>query len=242
MPASNDTAFIYPFIRYQDAPGAIDFLCNAFGFERVTVIREREKMPGDDLVSHLLRPGPGERPLTHDEVVGFCALLLMAGTETTTNALGNAIVLLHRHPEVRRQLVERPEGLARAIEELLRLESPVPGLSRVATRDVEIHGVTIPKGARVHMAFAAANRDPAIWENPDVYDIHRPRGQQSHLGFGMGPHRCLGLEVSKQEMVVAIEGLLDRFPNMKLDAEQPEPQLLGGLEQRGMSAIPVVLR
>jgi cytochrome P450 len=182
------------------------------------VLREREKTPGDDLVSHLLRPGPGERPLTHDEVVGFCALLLMAGTETTTNALGNAIVLLHRHPDVRRRLVERPEGLARAIEEFLRLESPVPGLSRVATRDVEIHGVTIPKGARVHMAFAAANRDPRAFPDPDALDA--ARSPNPHLAFSLGIHFCLGASLARNELRIALEELLPRFPGYRVDPER----------------------
>ena len=107
-------------------------------------------------------------------------------------------------------------------------------------QDVELEGVPVPAGARVDVCLGAANRDPAVYENPDVYDIRRER-DRSHLGFGMGPHRCLGLEVAKQEMVVAIENLLDRFPQLALDTRAPAPQLLGGLEQRGMSAVPVTL-
>jgi cytochrome P450 len=87
------------------------------------------------------------------------------------------------------------------------------------------------------MCLGAGNRDPARWENPDVYDLFRP--YQSHLGFGMGPHRCLGMEVALQEMITAVNGLIDRFPNMRLDPQAPAPQILGGLHQRGMSTVPV---
>jgi hypothetical protein len=182
------------------------------------VLREREAKPGDDLVSHLLHPGPGERPLTHDEVVGFCALLLMAGTETTTNALGNAIVLLHDHPHVRRRLAERPEGLGKAIEEFLRYESPVPGLSRVATRDVEIRGVAIPKAARVHMAFAAANRDERAF--PDADTLDPARTPNAHLAFSLGIHFCLGASLARSELRIALEELLPRFPNFRVDPDR----------------------
>ena len=95
----------------------------------------------------------------------------------------------------------------------------------------------IPAGARVDMCLGAANRDESRWDRPDVYDPFRLR--QAHLGFGMGPHRCLGMEVAKQEMVVAINRLMDRFPSMTLDDQAPSPALLGGLHQRGYSSVPV---
>lgn len=179
------------------------------------VLRERERQPADDLVSHLLHPGPGETRLTHDEVVGFCALLLMAGTETTTNALGNAIALLHAFPEVRGQLAKRPEGIGRAVEEFLRFESPVPGLSRVTTCDVEIHGVEIPKSARVHMAFAAANRDERAFPAPDSLDPART--PNAHLAFSLGIHFCLGASLARSELRIALEELLARFPDFRVD-------------------------
>ena len=101
-------------------------------------------------------------------------------------------------------------------------------------------GIQIPAGARVDVCLGAANRDPARWQRPDEYDIYRPA--QYHLGFGLGPHQCLGQYVAKQEMLSAIDGLLDRFPNMRLDPSAPLPQLVGGLEQRGFTAVPVLFR
>lgn len=202
------------------------------------VLPERAERPGDDLVSHLLHPAPGEPRLTHDEVVGFCALLLMAGTETTTNALGNAVALLNAHPDVRRRLADRPEGLGRAIEEFLRFESPVPGLSRVTTRDVEIHGVAVPKGARVHMAFAAANRDERAFPNAESLDVTRT--PNPHLAFSLGIHFCLGASLARSELRIALEELLARFPDFHVDAGRGVR--LRSDAARGFSFLPFVGR
>ena len=202
------------------------------------VLPEREKDPGDDLVSRLLHPEPGEPKLTHDELVGFCALLLMAGTETTTNALGNALVLLHDHPELRARLAKEPEGLPKAVEEFLRLESPVPGLSRVTTREVAIRGVTIPKGARVHMAFAAANRDPREFPDPDRLDPTRQ--PNAHLAFSLGIHFCLGARLARAEMRIALEELLSRYPDYRVIPERWVR--LRSDAARGFSHLPFVAR
>ena len=200
------------------------------------VLPEREADPGDDLVSRLLHPGPGEPKLTHDEVVGFCALLLMAGTETTTNGLGNAIAVLHARPEIRRQLSEKPEGLTRAIEECLRFESPVPGLSRVASRDVELHGKKIPQGARVHMAFAAANRDERMFPHGESFDPNR--SPNAHLAFSLGIHFCLGASLARTELRIALEELLARFPNYQVIPERAVR--LRSDAARGFSFQPIV--
>ena len=170
--------------------------------------------------------------------MGFCALLLMAGTETTTNGLGNALVLLHEHPDVRRRLVQQPEGLSVAIEELLRLESPVPGLSRITTRDVEIRGVKIPKGARVHMAFAAANRDEGAFPNADTLDP--ARSPNAHLAFSLGIHFCLGASLARAEMRIALEELLARFPDYQIIPDRWVR--LRSDAARGFSFLPCVAR
>jgi len=202
------------------------------------VLRERSSRPGDDLVSALLHSDQGQPALSHDEVVGFCALLLMAGTETTTNALGNAVVLLQEHPALRARLVEHPDELPSVIEELLRLEAPVPGLSRVTTRDVEIRGIPIPKGERVHMAFAAANRDPRVFPDPDVLDP--TRSPNPHLAFSLGIHFCLGASLARTEMRIALEELLARFPDYRAFPERGVR--LRSDAARGFSALPFVGR
>ena len=140
------------------------------------------------------------------------------------------------------RLVVRVGDLAalveRAVDESLRWNATDPIFPRLTTRDIEVDGVLIPEGSRVDICLGAANRDPTRWDNPDQFDIFRPK--QAHLGFAIGEHQCLGMNVAKQEMIVSLNGLMDRFPNMHLDPDLPAPQLIGGLEQRGMSSIPVV--
>jgi len=202
------------------------------------VLPEREADPGDDLVSRLLHPGPDEPKLTHDEVVGFSALLLMAGTETTTNGLANAITVLHDRPEIRARLAAEPARLPRAIEECLRFESPVPGLSRGTTRDVELHGKKIPQGARVHMAFAAANRDERMFPNGEAFDPERT--PNAHLAFSLGIHFCLGASLARTELRIVLEELLARFPDYRVIGERAVR--LRSDAARGFSFLPIVAR
>lgn len=211
------------------------------------VITARRAEPKGDVVSELLKcelelEDGGKRPLEDDEIFSYCRLIILAGGGTTWRQLGITLYQLLSNYRFWEDCREDRSLIEPAIEESARWMPTDPTFPRLVKEDVELEGVKIPAGSRIDMCLGAANRDPAIWDNPDEYDIHRPRGKQPHLGFGMGPHRCLGMEVAKQEMVVAIDGLLDRFPGMKLDPDAPEPQLLGGLEQRGMSAIPVILK
>jgi cytochrome P450 len=211
------------------------------------VIAARRELPQDDVVSELVQcelelQDGGRRPLEDDEIFAYCRLIILAGGGTTWRQLGITLYQLLSNYHFWEACRDDRGLIEPAIEEGARWMPTDPTFPRLVKKDVELEGVMIPAGSRVDMCLGAANRDPAIWDNPDVYDIFRPRGKQSHLGFGMGPHRCLGLEVSKQEMLAAIEGLRDRFPNMRLDPDAPEPELLGGLEQRGMSTIPVILR
>jgi len=211
------------------------------------VISARRAQPRDDVVSELLKcelelADGSKRPLEDDEIFSYCRLIILAGGGTTWRQLGITLYQLLSNYHFWEACREDRSLIEPAIEESARWMPTDPTFPRLVKEDVELEGVRIPAGSRVDMCLGAANRDPEIWDNPDVYDIYRPRGKQPHVGFGMGPHRCLGMEVAKQEMIVAIEGLMDRFPNMVLDSEAPAPQLLGGLEQRGMSAIPVVLR
>jgi len=201
-----------------------------------SVLPEREANPGDDLVSRLLHPADDEPKLTHDEVVGFSALLLMAGTETTTNALANSICVLHERPEIRARLAADPALLPRAIEECLRFESPVPGLSRVTTRDVELHGRKIPEGARVHMAFAAANRDERMFPRGESFEPDR--SPNAHLAFSLGIHFCLGASLARTELKIVLEELLARFPNYRVVPERAVR--LRSDAARGYSFLPIV--
>jgi cytochrome P450 len=207
------------------------------------LIDERRAVPADDVVSALvaadleLEDG-GTRKLTEEEIFSFCRLILLAGGGTTWRQLGITIHALLTNgfwDACRKDRSLVPV----AIEESARWCPTDPMFMRLTTQDVEIGGTVIPGGSRVDVCLGAANRDPARWDNPDAYDIYRT--PHTHLGFAIGPHQCLGINVAKQEMISAINGLLDRFPDMRLDPDQPPPTLVGAAEQRGMSAVPVRL-
>ncbi len=184
------------------------------------MLATRAGAPGDDLIGALMRPPPGVPKLGRDELLGFCSLLLIAGTETTTNAFANSLWILGREPELRASLARDPSRLGLAIEEFLRFESPAPGLSRVATRDVELCGVTIPEGSRVHMHFASANRDETVFDAPDR--VNARRHPNPHLAFGLGVHFCLGASLARLELRIGLEEFLRRFPHYELDERRAE--------------------
>ena len=201
------------------------------------VFEERRRAPRNDLISVLLHESPEGRALSDEELLGLCFLLLVAGTETTTSALGNALLLLERHPDARKRLIEDPSLAPRAVEEIMRYDPPVQGLSRVLRRDVELHGCKIPQGARVHMLFAAANRDPRMFNDPDRFDIART--PNNHLSFGFGIHFCLGASLARMELRIGLEEFLRRAPDYRLLSERLER--LPSDTNRGFAALPVVL-
>jgi cytochrome P450 len=182
------------------------------------VFAQRRRAPCDDLISVLLAASPEGDALHEEDLLSLCFLLLVAGTETTTGALGYALLLLDRDHDARRRLIADPTLLASATEEILRFESPVHGLSRVTTRDVEIEGQVIPKGARVHLLFAAANRDPRAFADPDAFDIGRTPNH--HVSFGFGVHFCLGASLARMELRVGLEEFLRRAPDYGVERER----------------------
>ncbi|MEN8160547.1 MAG: cytochrome P450 [Myxococcota bacterium] len=187
-------------------------------FERV--IAERRRRPGEDLVSALVLAADedGAGAIGEDELLGFCALLLIAGNETMTNFLGNAMLTLAHWPEARRELMTTPALLATGVEELLRFEPPVHELARTLTCDVELHGRRLPEGSRVLLLLAAANRDPAHFAEPDRLDLRRD--PNPHLSFGFGIHFCLGASLARLEARVALEELLAALPGYRLASEE----------------------
>jgi cytochrome P450 len=202
-----------------------------------TVFEERRRSPQEDLISLLLTSSPEGRALRDEELLGLCFLLLVAGTETTTSALGNALLLLQHFPESRARLVANPALLPGAVEEILRFDSPVQGLSRITTRPVEISGRKIPQGARVHLLYAAANRDPDVFSDPDTFDI--TRSPNPHLAFGFGIHFCLGASLARAEVRIGLERWLARWPDYQLDLERVER--LPSDTNRGFARLPVRL-
>jgi len=179
------------------------------------VVAERRGHPARDLISQILHhPVEGEA-LSDAEIGGFCSLLHDASQNTTMNTISNAIISLARFPDQRRKLVREPARWPRALEELLRYESPVQGLARATTRDVELHGVTIRAGDQVLVLYGSANHDETVFPNPDELDLDRD--VRSHWAFGRGIHHCLGNAVARLEVRVALEELLEAHPDFAVD-------------------------
>lgn len=209
------------------------------------LIARRRADPGDDVITGLIRaelklPDGSRRPLTDREIVIHARLVMLAGGGTSWRQFGITLWALLTHRDQLEAVKADRKLIDNAIEESVRWNPTDPVFSRLVAQDTELEGVQLPAGSVLEICLGAANRDPARWDNPDVYDLHRP--QRVHLGFGMGTHLCLGRDVGRSEINVGINALLDAFPDMRLDPDAPAPFLTGGLEQRGMSAIPVLFR
>ena len=176
-----------------------------------SLVAERRRQPGADLISQLLSHQAGDPELSDEEVSGFCSLLLDASQNTTMNTISNAILALGRTPDQRRKVVADPARWPRAVEELLRWISPVQGLARATTRDVTLHGVTIPAGDQVLLLYGSANHDEAVFADADLLDLDRD--VRAHWAFGHGVHHCLGSAVARIETRVALAALAARIPD-----------------------------
>ncbi len=178
-------------------------------FERA--IDDHITNPRDDVLSELIAAEVEGQPLSREELLDICFLFLIAGLDTVTDSLDCFFVYLARHPEHRHQLIEQPDVLPSAIEELLRWETPVPGVARVAMQDVEVGGCSISKGERVSPLLGAANTDPAEFPDPELVDFQR--NPNRHRAFGGGPHRCLGSHLARMELRVALHEFHRRIPD-----------------------------
>jgi cytochrome P450 len=198
-------------VLLQLAPGAVAF--QAYNAE---MIAQRRDNPQDDLMTDLVQAQmEGEVPLTDWEIVSIVSTLLVAGHPTTTDLIGNALIVLTRHPEYLQALSKNPELAPAIVEEVLRLESPSPGLPRLCTQDFDLNGVTIPKGAKLFLAYTSANRDETVFPNAAQFDINRPN-LNKHLAFGRGIHYCIGAPLGRLEGRIALEVLAQRLPNLRM--------------------------
>jgi len=207
------------------------------------LVDARRAEPRDDVMSSLaakefMLADGGSRKLTDAEIFGYCRLIMLAGGGTTWRQLGITLHALLNDYRLWEACRDDRNLVEKAVDESMRWMPTDPTFPRLMMQDVELAGVRIPQGARIDICLGAANRDPSRWENPDAYDPLRPA--KYHLGFGLGPHQCLGMNVAKQEMITALNGLMDRFPKLRLDPDAPPAQLHGGLEQRGMSSVRVL--
>ncbi|WP_458122743.1 cytochrome P450 family protein [Paenibacillus sp. Z3-2] len=199
------------------------------------------KNPGTDLISQPVIAEESGQQLTEQELLGVVSLLIIAGHETTVNLIGNGILALLEHPEQRELLINQPELIHNAIEEMLRYNGPVEfSTSRWALEDIEFRGQHIAQGELVIVALDSANRDEQQFKDADVFDITREKS--SHLAFGKGIHLCLGAPLARLEGEIAVSTLLNRFPNMQLQADVNELEWRPGMIVRGVKEIPIQLK
>ena len=178
------------------------------------LIEARRVAPGDDLLSELITAEEHGDRLTKRELVSVCLLLLVAGFETTINLIGNGFVALMQNRESFDRLVAQPDLAGGAVNEFLRIDSPVQMTVRIAVEELELGGQRIPRGDSVINLLAAANHDPRVFDNPAVLDIGRDPNQ--HLAFGGGIHHCLGAALARTEAVAAFRGLVSRLADLEL--------------------------
>jgi cytochrome P450 len=200
------------------------------------ILAERRRNPQDDLISTLAESEIDGARLTDDEIFAFLLLILPAGVETTYRASGNLLVALLTNPPLLDALRADRGMLRGAFEEALRWEPPITTVVRRAVRDCELGGVAIKAGTHVSVSVAAANRDPMHYPDPDRFDPTRKN--IAHLTFGGGPHLCLGMHLARMEGMVAINALLDRLPDLRLDSSLPPPHVVG-VAFRSPAALPV---
>ncbi|HYO37557.1 MAG TPA: cytochrome P450 [Geodermatophilus sp.] len=198
---------------------------------------QRRRAPGEDLLTHLVtvRDSDGDR-LTEDELVTTCVLLLNAGHEATVNVSGNGLLALLQRPDQLQRLRDDPALLPTAVEELMRFDSPLQLFERTATSDVEVGGVTVREGQKVAALLGAANRDPAVFADPDTLDVGR--ADIPHISFGAGVHFCIGAPLARVELQASFGALLDRTSDLQLARparRRPEFVI------RGLAELPVVL-
>ncbi len=201
------------------------------------LVGERRKAPKDDLISHLISAEDNGDHFSEQEVVGTAILLLIAGHETTVNLIGNGMLALLQQPEQMEQLKQNPALIKPAVEEILRFVNPVQAVNRYASVDMEIGGVSIPRGSHLWLVVAAADHDPVFTGTPDQLDV--THGDAKHLAFGQGIHYCLGAPLARLEGEIAFTRLLTRLPNIRLADPHASLSWRPGFELRGLSSLPV---
>jgi cytochrome P450 len=173
--------------------------------------KRRTEGYGDDLLSVLMQGEVNGTPLDDMQILGYAFLMLLGGMDTTSGLTGNALVRLEEQPELRERLIREPSVLPKATEEFLRHDTPTQGLPRIVTKDCEFKGQHFSAGERVLLMFAAANRDPKVFEDPDLIDFDRVANR--HLAFGVGPHRCMGSNHARVMFQVMMSEILTRLPD-----------------------------
>jgi cytochrome P450 len=207
----------------------------------VGMMAKRRAEPRDDLITGLLQAKLNDEvPLTDKEILSVLETLLVAGNETTTNAIGNGLLALAKDPTLQLRLRSELDKIPRFVEEVLRSQSSVTGVWRLTKHDVELGGVKIPKASKVFVGVASANRDERQFEHADQVDYDRPN-LRSHVGFGTGFHSCLGNPLARVEMQVFFEMFLKEFERFSLAIAENEVPYYDLMGLRGLSALPLNL-
>jgi cytochrome P450 len=195
----------------------------------------RRERPADDILSTLVQAEIDGEPLTDEQVIGFCILLVSGGHETTSKLIANGVRLFASHPDQRDAVIAEPERMAGAVEELLRYTSPTQYMARTTTRPVALHDAEMPAGAKVVLLLGSGNRDPREFDRPDEFDITRTNPRI--LAFGHGAHVCLGAAVARLEARVALQEFLARYPRYAVDEDAVEHLHSGNVQ--GPTSVPV---
>jgi cytochrome P450 len=199
------------------------------------LIARLRRDPGEDLLSSLVAEGGKKTSLSDDDLLSFCNLMVVAGNETTTKLLGNALYWLWRNPRQRALVQNDPSMIPASIEETLRYDNSTQTLMRLTLEDVEISGTTIPEGQHVLLLVGSANRDPEVFERPDEFEVTRDTSEM--LSFGRGTHFCMGAALARLEARVAFEQWWKRYPDYEVQEEAIER--VHSVNVRGFAALPV---
>ena len=201
-------------------------------------VDQRRRTMTEDIIGDLVAAEIDGVKLTDEAIISFLRLLLPAGLETTYRSSGNLLQLLLTNPDQLEALQQDRDLIPAAIEEGIRYETPLVLVARNTTRDVELHGRTIPEGAQVNLCMGSANRDENRWENPDVFDIHRPR--RAHISFAGGIHSCLGMHLARVETKAMLNSLFDRTTDIQLASD--DDTKIVGMPFRSPKRLPVTFR
>ena len=209
---------------------------HAFFDDHVRLCRER---PRHGIISELLHAESADERLSEEEVAGLAKLPLLAGTETTANLIGNAILALLRHPDQLDMVRADPSLIEPMVEEALRYDTPAQIIHRWARRDVEIAGVLIPEGGELWLLMGSANRDSEQFDDPERFSV--TRAPEGHIAFGVGPHFCVGAKLSRLEARVALGTLLSRLPTFRAGQPLDSVDYIDFIELRGLARLELVV-
>lgn len=203
------------------------------------IAEDRRRHPQDDLITKLVEARIDNEHLTELEIIGFCILLLVAGNETTTNLISSAVLAFDSLPEVRKEVLGDSALLPGAIEEVFRYFSPVQVMFRSVKQDTVLRGQELKQGQFVYIWMASANHDEDVFEQPDVFNIHR--NPNPHLGLGSGIHYCMGSQLARMESRIALRTLLDRYPEYSRD-RSVELARMDSTMMFALKELPIILK